>query len=246
MLRPLLIAFAFLTRLPVHAGEVRQRDLGRALTCFPLVGAFVGALGAALAWLLTPHLGGNLTALLCVAAVALLTGGLHLDGLADLFDGLGGGRGDRDRMLAIMRDSRIGAHGANALCLTLLGKTLAIGALLPADMPWALFASSVCSRFALVPLVAGFAYARAEGLCKTFHDEARAVHVIVALLLSGLALAPLGPVIAVPCAAALAFALLLAAYVQRTLGGLTGDVYGACVELAELTFLICAVGLSHA
>ena len=182
MLRPLLIAFAFLTRLPVHAGEVREHDLGRALSCFPLVGAFIGAACAGVAWSLFPYLGANLAALLCIAAAALLTGGLHLDGLADLFDGLGGGRGDRDRTLAIMRDSRIGAHGAVALCLTLLGKTLAIGMLVQQGLYGLVFASSVCSRFALVPLVAGFSYARAEGLGKTFHDEARAGHVAIALI----------------------------------------------------------------
>src|SRR5581483_615259 len=124
VLRPALAAFTFLTRLPLRtgvaaggAGVDMAADLGRSLPYFPVVGAVLGGALVGAGRLLEGRLPAGLTAVLLVALLALLTGGLHLDGLADLFDALGGGRGDRARMLDIMRDSRIGAHGAVALCL---------------------------------------------------------------------------------------------------------------------------------
>src|SRR5262249_40082429 len=124
--RSFLVAVSFLTIVPVKAGVVGSAELSRSLAFFPLVGLLLGVVLAGMAWLIPPGATAGLVGVGLTALLAVLTGGFHLDGLADVFDGLGGGRGDRERMLAIMKDSRIGAHGAAALVLVLMGKAFAL------------------------------------------------------------------------------------------------------------------------
>jgi adenosylcobinamide-GDP ribazoletransferase len=245
MLRPLAIAFGFLTRVPLATGAALPRDLGRAITWFPAVGAALGAVLVAAHRLVHGPSGGlsaGLAALGLVALHAGLTGGLHLDGVADVFDALGGGRGDRDRMLAILRDSRIGAHGAAALVLLVVAKVLAVAELIDRLRPagWALYAAPVAARWAVVPLVVAFPYARRDGLGKPFQAHAGAVQLAGATLVALAALGWLGGRALVPALSALLAALAIAAWLHRRLGGLTGDVYGAAIEAAELAFLVVA------
>jgi adenosylcobinamide-GDP ribazoletransferase len=236
VLRSLAIAFGFLTRVPVRTGPASARELGRAVAWFPVVGAALGGAVVALQLGLAGRIAPGLVAVAAVALLAGATGGLHLDGFADVFDALGGGRGSRDRMLAIMRDSRIGAHGAAALVLLLAGKLIAVH-----HAPtWALFGAPIAARWAVVPLIAGFPYARPEGLGRAFHGGTGALQLAVATLFTALALGGFGAPVVVPVLAALAAALGLAIWLHRRLGGLTGDVYGAAIELAELAFLVMA------
>jgi adenosylcobinamide-GDP ribazoletransferase len=240
VIRPLGVAFGFLTRLPFRAQAACERDLGRSVAFFPVVGLALGVLLAGGAFVARGHLPTPLVAAALVALLAWLTGGLHLDGLADVFDGLSGGHGDRTRVLAIMRDARIGAHGAAALFLLLLVKTAALAPLLERSDTWALAAFPAAARWAATPLVVLFPYARPEGLGKAFHENARLAHVAAAtLLLSPLAYV-MGRGAAGPLLAALGACLLFALVVYRRIGGLTGDAYGACIELAELAFLVAA------
>ncbi len=215
-------------------------DLGRSCAWFPLPGAAIGLFVAAGAYVAGPHLPAALLGVLAAAALAWLSGALHLDGLADVFDGLGGGRGDRERTLAIMRDSRIGALGATALMLVLAAKAVALGDLTGQGKLWPVVAAPAVARFAAVPLVVLFPYARPEGLGKAFHGTAGRREIAVAALLAAATIAPFVPGALVPSAGALAAAGGLAIAVHRRLGGLTGDAYGAAVELAELAFLVAA------
>lgn len=241
-LRDASAAVRFLTRLPVPGAPADGGEMGRALAFFPLAGAALGGLAAGAAWLAVRlGLGPGVAAALLVALGAWLTGGLHLDGLADVADGLGGGRGDRARSLAIMRDSRIGSFGAAALGLALLVKVAAVAELLVrGSAPWALFCAPTLARFLAVPLVVAFPYARPEGLGRAFHEGGGARELWVAFALTALALPWFGLQVLLPSAAALVAAALLALGVHRRLGGLTGDAYGAAIELAELAFLIAA------
>ncbi|HYD41278.1 MAG TPA: adenosylcobinamide-GDP ribazoletransferase [Anaeromyxobacter sp.] len=245
-LRHLAAALRFLTRLPVPGPPLDARDLGRALAFFPVAGAALGALVAGTGWLLAPRLAPGVLAVLLVALLAALSGGLHLDGLADVADGLGGGHGDRARTLAIMRDSRIGAFGAAALVLLLLVKVAAVAELLGrGGAEWALLCAPVLGRTAAVPLVVLFPYARPEGLGRAFHEGGGPRELLVA---GGLCLVTLCAAAAtaaglrafLPAAAGLGAAVLVALACRRRLGGLTGDVYGAAIELAEAAFLLTA------
>jgi len=240
-LRHVGAAFRFLTRLPVPGPPAAAADLARALAWFPLPGLVLGLILAGGSRLADGRLSPLVTGALLVAALAWLTGGLHLDGLADVADGLGGGRGDRERTLAIMRDSRIGALGATALAAVLGTKTAALAELLArGDAAWALVAAPCVARAAAVPLVVLFPYARKEGLGEPFHKDGGPREIAIAGALAVAVLATLGHRTLAPAAAALSAALAVAFGVRRRLGGLTGDVYGAAVELAELAFLVVA------
>jgi len=235
-----MLAFGFLTRLPVPPRLWDGADLGRSCAWFPLPGAAMGLLVAAVARLAGPHLHAPLAAVLAVAALAWMTGGLHLDGVADVFDGLGGGHGDRERTLRIMRDSRIGAHGATALVLVLAVKVAALSDLLARGSLWPLVVAPVVARFAVVPLLVLFPYAREEGLGRAFRGTAGRREIAIAAVLAAAAVAPFAPGSLLPAAVALAAAAAVAVSVNRRLGGLTGDVYGATIEVAEAALLAAA------
>jgi adenosylcobinamide-GDP ribazoletransferase len=235
--RAVAAAFAFLTRLPVGAGPLREGDLGRSVAFFPLVGLVLGLALTGLGFGLQGVLAPPLVALLGVALLAIVTGGLHLDGVADLFDAVGGGRGDRARMLEIMRDSRVGAHGAAALVLVLLGKVLALAQVLERRELAAVLLFPVVGRWAVVPDIVLLPYARPEGLGRAFNGQAGARELVIASALLAAMIAALGPRFAVPAAAAGLAAMLFGLWLRWRLGGLTGDAYGAAVELGELTFL---------
>ncbi|HZR82271.1 MAG TPA: adenosylcobinamide-GDP ribazoletransferase [Candidatus Binatia bacterium] len=234
----LRLAVSFLTRIPVGAPEASPADVGRSLALFPVVGLVLGGALAALARLLESRLPEEVLAALLVAALAALTGALHLDGVADVFDGLGGGRGDRERTLALMRDSRIGGHGATALVLAVIAKVSTLAAVLPAGNLRVLVVFPAIGRWLAVLLVVVYPYARSEGLGRAFTEHAGARELALATAVTAIAAAWTGAgAIAAAGAAALA-ALAFGAWLTRRLGGLTGDAYGAAVELGEVAFLV--------
>lgn len=238
MFAPLRLALSFLTCIPLPPSAATPAQLGAAVGWFPLVGAVLGGAQYLLATLLHGALEPGLAGVALVALGAALTGALHMDGLADVFDGLGGAHGDRARMLEIMRDPRIGAHGATALVLCLLAKTVASGALCARGDWLVLFAAPVCGRFAAVALIRAFPYARADGLGRSFRDHVRARDVGLAALLAAAALAWTGQAIVIASLIGLLLALVFGVWIARRAGGLTGDAYGAAIELTELVVLI--------
>jgi adenosylcobinamide-GDP ribazoletransferase len=140
-----------------------------------------------------------------------------------------------------MRDSRIGAFGATALALLLLVKLAALEALLARGAAgWAVLCAPTLARTLAVPLVVLFPYARPEGLGRAFHEGGGPRELVIALALAALVLAGFGLRVLLPAAAALVAVALLVLSVRRRLGGLTGDVYGAAIELAEAGFLVAA------
>ena len=116
---------------------------------------------------------------LLVAMLAALTGGLHLDGLVDTFDGLFA-KGDRERRLEVMRDPRAGAFGVVAVVLVLALKLAALGSLSPTIRPAALLLGPCLGRWAIVVATSTFAYARPEGAGRAFKEAVRPIHTIVA------------------------------------------------------------------
>ena len=236
-MQAIVAAFAFLTRIPVATSRVRQSDLGRSVAVFPAVGLVLGLGVTGLAFGLRAFLPPLLLAVFAVALLAVLTGGLHLDGFADVFDAVGGGRGDRARMLSIMRDSRIGAHGAAALTLLLIAKVLATGQAIEHRDFVTVLAFPAIARWAVVPLIVLFPYARREGLGRAFSGEAGRVQLAIAAALVVMIVAALGARLLLPTLAATLGVCLLGLWMRRQLGGLTGDVYGAAIELAELLVL---------
>ena len=238
--RELRLAVGFLTRFPVGSPpDVTARQLGRCMAFFPLVGLLLGAglvaVDAALAGLLPRPVGDALL----LALLALLTGALHLDGFADLCDGVGGGR-DREAALRIMKDSCIGAFGAVGLVLLLLVKYQALLVLPVAFKPLALLLLPVAGRWAPVALTVAIPYLRGpEGTGAVFAAHAGWRELLLASLtllavgggLFGLAGGAL-------CGGLTVMTAVFGAWIKHRLGGVTGDVLGAAVELVEVMTLL--------
>ena len=235
-------AFQFLTRLPLRNVEFDPNSLSRSVKFFPVVGLAVGLAGAWLQRLLTPHLSRSLAALLVVAFFVLSTRGLHEDGLADAADGFGGGW-NREQILTIMRDSRIGSFGAIALALSLLARFTLLSSL-PANRfaPFVISAHVLC-RWTTLPLSYFLPSAReSEGQGARIAQKTS----LGALLAgSGISLAIVAFVMRttcwIPILAAAAVTLLSALYYGRRLGGVTGDCFGATNQLAEIAIYFCGV-----
>ena len=241
-----LLAVRYLTIVPVsrrdHAG---LEDLGGAAPWFPVVGAGLGLVLAAVDAVTVRVFPPLLAALLTVTAWKVLTGGLHLDGLADCLDGLAGR--DPVERHAIMSDSRIGAFGAIGLIFFLMLELAAVSELPPGARWRALVAAPVIARATPALLGRLFRPARAGGQGALFSAGLRRAAVPVAL---GVALVAavvvLGGLGVVAFAVGVAGAVAVGAFLARRLGGVTGDVLGAGVEVAELMVLLTVSAWAHA
>jgi adenosylcobinamide-GDP ribazoletransferase len=214
--------------------------LGRSAKWFPLVGLILGLILTGSYWLMSFVLPDTVTAVLTIALWAWLTGGLHLDGLADCGDGLLVAA-DRERRLEILQDSRIGAFGAITLVLFLLAKVTAVAAL-PSPSFAFVFAPVLARWFILV--AARQPSARPGGMGEAFAASLTPKILAAAAILPFLLLIGGGwqngrTVLAALLASLVVFFILRLA--RSRLGGVTGDVYGLVVEMAELMVLIAFV-----
>ena len=245
-MRRLFAAVAFLTRLPVPSKLTFDgADVGRATLLFPVVGALLGGLLALAAVALAPLLPPHLAALLVIAFGALLTGAVHLDGLADMADGFGGGRAPDD-VLRIMRDHTIGAYGAVALILVIGVKAAALAALIAhGDAVVPLVVGSSLARWASVPLGRFLPYAReGGGLGTSLTDHVGPIESVGATLLAGTLALGIGGLRGLLFWAGVAAATLANALVCRQrIGGVTGDTMGANTEVCEALVWTLAVGI---
>jgi adenosylcobinamide-GDP ribazoletransferase len=241
-MRLYIIALQFLTIIPLP-GSVRceRQDLGRAMACFPLVGLTIGGILVGADYFLGLLFPRSISDLLLVGLGALLTGALHLDGLADVWDGIAA-RGGRERFLAVMKDSRIGAVGVVALVLALL---LKYQALLALHLEWkrsALFLAPALARLSQVAMAVGSRAARQDGLAATFLEGAGrpqlATALVTAVIASWLLLGGQGMVM---LGVVLLFTWLARGWFHRRLGGVTGDAMGCVSELSEIICLLVVV-----
>jgi adenosylcobinamide-GDP ribazoletransferase len=236
-------AIQFLTLLPVPGMPVNQQiGLAHALLAFPIVGGLIGLLLSGV-WLFAGLWWPGLPqAALVVVAWALITGGLHLDGLSDTFDGVMSWR-PREQKLAIMKDSRIGAMGTLAIAAILLLKTAFVGQI---NTAWPiLLAAPILGRWAMILAICHFPPATATGMGATVQQEAPRWLPLAALLLTagcvGVA-AGLAGWLAMLLVVGLV--LVIGRWWAATLGGLTGDTYGALCELAEVLALAALLAAS--
>ena len=251
MIRELGVFFAalrFFTRLPVPSwvGHSEQQ-LEQAARYLPLVGVIVGAIGAAVTVAAAQWLPISLAILAGMAATLLVTGAFHEDGFADAVDGFGGGR-DRERVLEIMKDSRIGSFGAIAVALMLLAKFNALAQIDALGgrrmLALALVAGHPLSRFASTTLIWALDYVRED-------DSAKSKSLTRRLSPAELALAALfgltpclllaGSRVWIGIGLATAVTVLAAGYFVRRIGGYTGDCLGAVQQLSELAFYLGAL-----
>jgi adenosylcobinamide-GDP ribazoletransferase len=239
-MKAFLLALQFLTCLPLSLKAAPdQVDWGRSALAYPVIGLLIGLLLAGLQHLIG-HADPLLQAALLTATWALITGGLHLDGLADSADAWVGGHGDRERTLAIMKDPRCGPAAVSTLTLTLLLKFAALAALAKAGAwAWpALLLAPVLGRSALVVLLLTTAYVRPGGMGSAISSHLPRAAAALVLLLAAAGALFVGPAGALALAVAVAAWLILRWMMMRRLGGITGDTLGAAVELTEAAVLV--------
>ncbi len=234
------LAGAFLTVFPVAGKlEFTAERLGRSMGLFPAVGLALGLLLVVCNWLLTPLLPRAVLDCLLLLLLIFTTGALHLDGIADLLDGLAGGR-DRESALRIMKDSRVGAIGAVGLVMVLLLKYLSLYHVPLEQKNAALILMPTAGRWCQVFLASCSGYIRSEGgTGAAFVDNVGRPELLRAsltLLLAALLLLFFDGVLF--CLLLLLGATLLLHYFERRLGGVTGDVLGGATELVEVFSLL--------
>jgi len=237
-MRPFLIALQFLTQLPVRFSNYPEpEEIGRSLDYYPVVGLLIGVLLVVFAWMLgeTDSL---LKAALLLSAWVWLTGGLHLDGLADCTDAWVGGLGDRDKTLAIMKDPSSGPAAVVLLVLLLLIKFTALHAILSTQQWQALLLAPILGRTVLPLLFLSTAYVRSQGLGAALarHKSRRlgfivAGTVLVLVMTFGFATLWLMLVTTVVL-------LAMRRLMLKRIGGCTGDTAGALVEVTEIAILL--------
>jgi adenosylcobinamide-GDP ribazoletransferase len=239
-----LPAITFLTRVPLGPRQEPSADaLLRAAPFFPLVGAAVGLAVGGAAIGLAQVMPSLLAGLLAVTLELILTGALHLDGLADSADGLGGR--DREHSLAIMRDHSLGAYGAAALTLDLAIKATALASLAEAEALAPVVAALALSRAAPLPLARLLPYAQTgsgtgRALAGRLGTPSALAGGALALALALTAVGSDALLLALGAAAVTATVGVLA---SRRLGGATGDAMGAAIELSATCCLVLAVAI---
>lgn len=245
-MKEVLLAVQFLTTIPVKIKQVSARELADSASFFPVAGLLLGAAAAAACWYLDrTGLGAIASSAITVTLLIFLTGGMHLDGLADASDALFSGK-TKEEMLVIMRDSRIGTMGVLGIIMAILLKIVLLGSIAPAARPAALIAMCVMGRWAMVFSMKLAPYARIDGKAKPFIEgfNTKIFYTATAIaLISVIALVRIDGAIVFGAVTACAYAATR--FIKRRIGGITGDTLGATEELCEIAALLCLCAIGR-
>lgn len=236
------LATQFLTRIPVPVGDAYTEErFANSVKHYPLIGILIGCIAAGTYWLASQLFPVAIAVVLSTALTILATGAFHEDGLADTFDGIGGGT-TRERALEIMKDSRIGTYGTSALLLALATKVSTVSHLGELTII-ALIAAHSASRLSAVLVIAMSDYVRFEGKAKPVARSVNVAGIIWATATAAavcycfVAQGQIKPLLG-GIAGLGAGHLLSRALFERKLGGYTGDCLGAVQQLSEIGFYL--------
>lgn len=235
MIKGLILSLQFFTRIPININiDFNDINIRWSIFYLPLIGALIGGLGGIVYYFLSPYsnlLGSFLTLLITI----ILTGGLHLDGLSDTFDGFFSNR-DKEKTLEIMKDSRIGAFGVLSLVLLILFKFILILSI--ENLPIALILSFANSRLVLSYIISYKKSARPDGLGIMFHKS----NPKILMILSTVAYLAILTAFDIRYIIPLIITFLVGEYISyisyKKIDGLTGDVYGTIIEIGETISLL--------
>ena len=243
LVEELLVSFQFLTQLPISRVAYQPDSLSRSAKFFPVVGLVIGLGATLLQHVLTPYLNRTLVAFLVLTFLVLITGGLHEDALADTADAFGGGW-NREQVLTILKDSRIGSFGALALVLSVLARFLLLS-ILPMHRFTALVVSAhVLCRWTTLPLSYFLRPAREsdDGQGARIATKISPASLLIGSLLSfAVVFYLMRREFWIPVLVALGIAGLSGLYYFRRIGGVTGDCFGATNQLTEIAVYFCGV-----
>ncbi|MDH5425600.1 MAG: adenosylcobinamide-GDP ribazoletransferase [Gammaproteobacteria bacterium] len=244
MIRPILLAVQFLTRLPTpNLAAISDREIGLSQYYYPLVGLMIGVILSLSALYITLP-SSHLLAAIVLTTWVMLTGALHLDGLADCADAWVGGYGDKDKTLAIMKDPQSGPVAVTLVVCLLLLKFSAIEAVITQQAWAALILSPVLARSLLPLLFHTTRYVRSSGLGQALtQHKSNTRHLLMQLLTVTLAVSLMGISALIVIFAALSVFFIIRQLSIKRISGITGDVAGTLVELSEVIVLIAFLSL---
>lgn len=244
MIKAFIVMLQFFTRIPINIQiDLKKDTLAKGTFYFPIVGMIIGGISALVYYLLS-FVNRDIAALGAVFAIIAVTGGIHVDGLSDTADGFFSAR-SRERILEIMKDSRVGTFGVIAIIFDILSKLFIIRAISPETVIISIILSCGAGRLASAMLFTFGKTARPGGMGDMFTGNNGKVYfglgavffLAVGYFLGGLAFLAAAGVVMI-------FAILFMRYSYKVIGGLTGDVYGACCELGEIISLFVFLAVS--
>ena len=251
-MKSLFAALQFLTVIPLPGGKkIGEQEIAGSLPFFPVVGLVIGLVAAAGDFVFAALFPPGIAAVLTVLLFVLITGGLHLDGLADTADGIFSVR-DRERMLAIMRDSRIGTMGVLAIVFVIALKIAALAPLAHVQRLGIILFMPIAGRTAMLLMLTALPYARKDGgLASLFIRRRSWLHpafALIFLMISGWLLTaggwlPTPETGLILITSGVATAALVTAWVYGKLGGFTGDTVGAAAEITETVVALAGLAV---
>lgn len=239
-MKSLLLALEFLTIFPVKVSHFEEKMLARSAIYFPLIGYFLGfiliGINALFYKLGSPQIAINTV---LVVSLIILSGGLHLDGLADSSDAIFSGKSKKEELLAIMRDSRIGTMGVLSLIAIILLKIALLSSIKTGLKPLILLSMCAISRWSMVLALFLFPYARETGKAKAFAQRMNfkvfALSLAIAFIPAFIFWKAKGIIVFIVIAF---FTYIFGEFIKNKIGGITGDVLGALCELNEAAVLL--------
>lgn len=237
-MRKLLIAISFFTRFPITLKDVSEDEFYNSMIFMPIVGILIGAILFLVSWVFSYIHVISLQALFTMIVYIWITGGLHLDGFADTVDGLFSAR-DHEKMMEIMKDSRLGSFGAIGLILLFLTIWSCYTVILPQNLLIVLLLPIV-GRYCAIQICCFSTYAEGGGgLGRRIVEMTKPWHVLVYLMLIlPFAWFCIGPVAFWATLATMLVNFGLMLYLQRKIGGITGDTIGLTIELTQAIYLV--------
>ncbi len=243
MINGLVLAYEFFSRLPIKKNvDFTKENISYSIFFMPLVGLTIGCISAVV-FILTAQFDKLVASFLTVATMVILTGGLHIDGLSDTFDGFLSNR-DREKTLEIMKDSRIGTFGTIAIIFVILGKILLVYKITE-NATAALIFSLGNARLATSINIAHKKCAKNEGLGFLFYNSKPLKKVVASSILYALFISIVNVYNIIPLVVTILFDLAFAKWADRKIGGITGDINGATIELGEMISLLSYWGISQ-
>lgn len=233
-----ILMLQFLTRLPINISvDVDRKNIGRGTVYFPFIGMLIGSISA-LTYYALSFINKDIASLGGVFAIIAVTGGLHVDGLSDTCDGFFSSR-KRERILEIMKDSRVGTFGVIGIIFDIFSKYVIIKSMDVRLAVIAIILACGTGRLLSSLLFTFGKTARPGGMGDMFTgNNTKVFFLIGAIIFLVLGFFLLGVNFLIALLVSILFSILFMIYSYKVIGGLTGDVYGACCELGEIIFLL--------